>query len=247
MGNETNTAPVAPAAPSEFDRLFKALGFDPGKETGPKEEIKGLGLFAEAMKEVVRERTEANKTKAVAAIKQVIDLKAKWDDEERKFLVNKGKFFKDFGKVVNRIEALSRGETLASIEASEAAEKDEVPVPPSSSGAEFDRLFKTIGFDPSKEVGPREDVKGGGLFAEAMKEVVAERTKANKDKAIVVIKQAIDLKAKWEEEEKKFNSAKKKFFKEFNKVMSRIEALSRGESLANVEAKEQEGDGKKDE
>ena len=115
---------------------------------------------------------------------------------------------------------------------------------PATTGGDFERLFKVLGFDPSKDVGPKNEISGGGVFAEAMKEVVAERTKANKEKAVVLIKQAIDLKAKWDEEEKKFASAKKKFFKDFGKVINRIEALARGESLANVEAKEKEQEGK---
>jgi hypothetical protein len=244
MGNDPQTQ-----QPTNFDRFFAVLGFDPGKETGPKEEVKGLGLFAEAMREVVKERTEANKVKAVAAIRQVIDLKTKWDDEERKFLVSKNKFFNDFGKVVAKIEAMSRGESLTSIEASEAREKEGVEnVVPQTAGAEFDRLFKTLGFDPSREVGPKEEVSGSGLFAEAMKEVVKERTEANKVKAVAVIRQVIDLKAKWDEEERKFNSAKKKFFKEFDKALKRIEGMARGENLASVEAKEKEEEGgKKDE
>lgn len=125
--SDTNTPPTPPAAPNEFDRLFKLFGFDPSKEVGPKEEIKGLGLFADAMKEVVAERTKANKEKAVVVIKQAIDLKAKWDDEEKKFLAAKKKFFKEFGKVMGRIESLARGESLANVEAKEQEEgkKDE--------------------------------------------------------------------------------------------------------------------------
>ena len=122
MANETVTG-------GDFDRLFKVLGFDPGKDVGPKGEIGGGGVFAEAMKEVVKERTEANKVKAVVLIKQAIDLKAKWDEEEKKFLGSKKKFFKDFGKVLNRIEALSRGESLANVEAKEK-EQQEKESPP---------------------------------------------------------------------------------------------------------------------
>jgi hypothetical protein len=112
--------PMAEAtAPNEFEKLFKILGFDPSKEVGPKETIVGGGVFAEAMKEVVKERTEANKAKAVVLIKQAIDLKANWDEQEKKFLAAKKKFFQDFGKTVNKIESLSRGETLAHVEAKE--------------------------------------------------------------------------------------------------------------------------------
>ena len=110
----------------DFDRLFKVLGFDPGKDVGPKDlPSEGGGVFADAMREVVKERSEANKAKAVVLIKQAIDLKAKWDEEEKKFLASKKKFFKDFGKVVNRIEALARGETLANVEANEKAKEQE--------------------------------------------------------------------------------------------------------------------------
>lgn len=116
--------------------------------------------------------------------------------------------------------------------------------PVQTTGGDFDRLFKVLGFDPGKEIGPKTEPQGGGVFAEAMREVVAERTKANKEKAVVLIKQAIDLKAKWDEEEKKFLASKKKFFKDFGKVINRIEALARGESLANVEAKEKEAENK---
>jgi hypothetical protein len=118
MGDTTN-----PAQAGDFDRLFKLLGFDPAKEVGPKDEPQGGSVFAEAMREIVAERTKANKEKAVVLIRQAIELKGKWEDEERKFLVAKKKFFKDFGKVMTRIEALARGESLASVEAKENAEK----------------------------------------------------------------------------------------------------------------------------
>ena len=120
-----NPVPPVQTTGGDFDRLFKVLGFDPGKDVGPKTLPDGGGVFAEAMREVVKERSEANKAKAVVLIKQAIDLKAKWDDEERKFLASKKKFFKDFGKVVSRIEALARGETLANVEAKEKEQENQ--------------------------------------------------------------------------------------------------------------------------
>lgn len=119
------------------------------------------------------------------------------------------------------------------------ADNNNPPVTGQQVDDQFGRLFKVLGFDPSKEIGPK-DSAGGSVFTEAMKEVVKERAEANKVKAVVLIKQSIDLKAKWDEEEKKFLASKKKFFKDFGKVMNRIEALARGESLANVEAREQQ-------
>ncbi len=122
---------MAETTGSEFDRLYKVLGFDPSKDVGPKDAIYGIGVFAEAMREVVKERTDANKSKAVILIRQAIDLKAKWDEIERNFMGSKKKFFKEFVPVVNRIEALSRGETLANVEAKEkekeSKDKEETP------------------------------------------------------------------------------------------------------------------------
>jgi len=104
--------------PSEqFERLFKVLGFDPSKDVGPKTgEAAAANVFASAMKEVVAKRAAANQAKAVVLVEQLIAQKEKWDEEERKFMGSRKKFFKDFGKALNKIEALARGETVTSAE-----------------------------------------------------------------------------------------------------------------------------------
>lgn len=105
----------------------------------------------------------------------------------------------------------------------------------------LDRLQKLLGFDPNKQVGPTgEGSEAGGAFSEALKQVVKKRQEANTAKAVALLEQALDVQGKWLDEKRKFASVEKKMAKEFSKLLNRIEALARGESIASVEAAEKE-------
>lgn len=100
--------------------------------------------------------------------------------------------------------------------------------------ANIDRLSKLLGYDAAKQHG------GKSVFDEALKEIQEEKDKATKVKAKEMLQKAIDIRMKMDEIDKQYNANRNKFNKELGKLMGKIEAFSRGESPAAIEAKEQE-------
>lgn len=96
---------MSEAKKDPVERLAGLLGFDPAKpDTGDS------GVLAEAMAEVKKERAEAAKKKATELIRTAIELRSKFDAVEKKFNEEKARFNKELGKVINRIEAMAKGQ-----------------------------------------------------------------------------------------------------------------------------------------
>jgi hypothetical protein len=93
-----------------------------------------------------------------------------------------------------------------------------------------------LGYNPTKET-PTVDTEAGGVFAQALKKVKQQKIDAALESATKLIESAVVCQAKWEDVERKFNDEKKKFHKELGKIVGKIGALARGESLASIEAK----------
>jgi hypothetical protein len=98
------------------------------------------------------------------------------------------------------------------------------------------RLIKLVGFHPTKET-PVADPSVGGVFAQALLNVKKKKEAAALDSATKLFELAFDNQTKWEEVERQFFAQKKKRDKEFAKIVGKIEALARGESLSSIEAK----------
>jgi Skp family chaperone for outer membrane proteins len=107
------------------------------------------------------------------------------------------------------------------------------------------RLVKLIGFHPTKDT-PVADPNVGGVFAQALLNVKKKKEAAALDAATKLFEQAFENQSKWEEVERRFNAEKKKHNKEMGKIVTKIEALARGESLASIEAKAAENKDKED-
>lgn len=100
---------------SSVDRLSKALGYDPAKQSG-----NGSEVFQNALKKIQKKRDEELEAKAEELLQKAIDLRMKMDEADRQFNSQKKKFDKELGKLLSRIEAFSRGESPAAIDAKEA-------------------------------------------------------------------------------------------------------------------------------
>ena len=101
-------------------------------------------------------------------------------------------------------------------------------------GKNIERLTKILGYDPAKQHG------GAGVFTEALKELQEESDKQVKEQAKGLLAKAIDLRRKMNERVRTVNSEVKKFDKELGKLLNKIEAFSKGSSLADMEAQEKE-------
>jgi hypothetical protein len=87
-----------------IDRLTRILGYDPSKGGSVS------GAFTDALKEIEEERAKETKAKAKDFLVKAIDLRRKMAETERQFASQKKKFDKELGKLLNSIEALSRGQ-----------------------------------------------------------------------------------------------------------------------------------------
>lgn len=101
-------------------------------------------------------------------------------------------------------------------------------------GKNIERLTRILGYDPVKQHG------GPNVFGEALKELQEESDKQVKEQAKGLLAAAIDLRKKMNERQRTVQSEVKKFDKELGKVLNKIEAFSKGSSLAEVEAQEKE-------
>lgn len=105
---------------TSIDRLCKVLQYDPAKQSGSNSSV-----FNKALQAVQERRDKEIQAKAEELLQQAIDLRCKMDESERQFNANKKKFEKELGKLVNRIEAYSRGESSSAVDAKETEEASE--------------------------------------------------------------------------------------------------------------------------
>lgn len=96
------------------DRLSNLLGFDPAKNVSPGNEV-----LQEALKEINEERAKASKVAAKELLLKAIDVRTQWAGKKREFEALDKKFEKELGKLMNKLDALSKGKSM------EEAEREE--------------------------------------------------------------------------------------------------------------------------
>jgi len=84
-----------------------------------------------------------------------------------------------------------------------------------------ERLEKLLGFDPAKS-----DATTNSVVTEAIKEIQAERDVEVKGKVKDLLTEAVDLRKKQAEVQKKFDGETKKFEKSLGNLLSRIEKMA---------------------
>jgi hypothetical protein len=102
-----------------IDRLTKILGYDPAKQHG------GPTVFSDALKELQEEQDEAVKGQAKELLSAAIGLRKKMNEKVRTVNSEMKKFDKELGKLLNKIEAFSKGANLAEVEAQEKEAKED--------------------------------------------------------------------------------------------------------------------------
>lgn len=100
------------------DRLVKILGYDPARShSGPT-------VFSEALKELQEESDKQTKAQAKELIGKAVELRKKMNERVRSVNSEIKKFDKELGKLLNKIEAFSKGQNLSDIEAQEKDRDD---------------------------------------------------------------------------------------------------------------------------
>lgn len=88
---------------SEFERLREVLGFDPGSKSP------GADVFNEVLQEVKKERAEQQKARAKEIVLEAIKIQEEQKKLKNQFEAQNKKFEKTLGKLLNRLEAMARG------------------------------------------------------------------------------------------------------------------------------------------
>ena len=71
-----------------------------------------VNVLQEALKEVNEERAEKRKDSAKALIREALDLQEQMNAAERRFTSEKKKWDKKLGKLINRLNAMAKGQPL---------------------------------------------------------------------------------------------------------------------------------------
>lgn len=85
-------------------KLTKLLGFDPAKAS----RLTGV-LYAEVVREISKERTDAAKAKAKDLLTKAISLREQAAQAEKKFRSEIQKFDKELAKVINSVQGILDG------------------------------------------------------------------------------------------------------------------------------------------
>ena len=94
-----------------------------------------------------------------------------------------------------------------------------------------ERLEKLLGFDPGKS-----DATTNSVVSDAIKEIQAERSEEVKGKVKKLLSEAVDLRKKQAETQKKFDTEAKKFEQSLGKLLSKIESMASDGSKPNQAA-----------
>lgn len=97
-----------------------------------------------------------------------------------------------------------------------------------------DRLAKILGYDPAGSHG------GATVLTAALKEIQEEQDKATLATTKELVYKAMELRKQMKNKANQVNAELKKFDKELGKLLNRIEAFSKGKSLADIEAGEKD-------
>ena len=98
-----------------------------------------------------------------------------------------------------------------------------------------ERLESLVGFDPAKNLSP-----GNEVLQEALKHLKEEQRQAALVSTKELLVKAIDLRKQMAAKKKEFDQQFQRSEKELGKVLSKLEAMSQGKTLEEVEDKPEE-------